>query len=126
MRDETLDHRQFVKAKSRAMLDQGKCTRGWGMTKFCYAAGRSVVSIDFPSARVGATAGLEIRVNASLLSRDASGRIVNEHCIEKVETVLFEAGNQRSRFLSSPFRERGLEVWERRHARPCLLVWSAE
>lgn len=85
-----------------------------------------MVPIHFPSPGVGATARLKIRVNASLLSRDASGRIVNEHCIEKVESVLFETRNQRSRFFSTPLWERGLEVWERRHARPRLLIGGAK
>lgn len=85
-----------------------------------------MVPIHSSSPGVGATARLEIRVNTSLLGRDASGRVVNEHCVEKVESVLFEAGDQGPRLLSIPLWKRGLEVWERCHARPRLLIWSAK
>ena len=67
--------------------------------------------------KVRAVALGEVWVLAGLLCRDTSGGVVDEECVEKVESVVVEAGDDGCDVGAVLLRERGLEVGEGRDAR---------
>ena len=57
------------------------------------------------SAGVCSAALFEVWVLASLLSGDATSRIIDEHHFKEVETAIVKAGAERRMLVSLPFRE---------------------
>jgi hypothetical protein len=60
--------------------------------------------------RVCRAAIFEVGMGAGLLSRDAAGRIVDQHHFKKVEAMIVEVGTEGFVLVAFPFREGGFEV----------------
>lgn len=60
------------------------------------------------------------------LCRNATGRVVDEHHLQKVESVIVEVLAEGLVMIASPLRKRGLEVWVAGHARPVVLAWGSQ
>lgn len=86
----------------------------------------SMKPIRLAPSRVSATPMLEIRMIASLFRRYPSGRIVDQHSVKQIQTIVIQARNERLGLRSVPFWEGGFEVGERGHARPDVVVGRAE
>ena len=63
----------------------------------------------------------EVRVQDCLLGRDATSRVVDEQCIQKIQSVVVKCRHGRSNVLLVPLGERGLVVGEGSNARPVNL-----
>lgn len=68
----------------------------------------------------------KVRVDDSLLRRDATSRVIHQKSIEEIETNLIEVCDNVRDICSIPLGERGLEVGERGDARPVLLAGCSE
>lgn len=99
--------------------------------------GELLVAIVSVGALVGAAAsrgltgtlvgvGLEVRVVAGTLGRDAAGRVIHQHHLEELEAIGVEARAQGQRLVSDPLGERALKVGVRGDTGPDILGWRAE
>ena len=96
----------------------------------CYRRLVETVSDCLVKCRTKAASGvcsaslLEVRVLASLLGGNATSWIIDEHHFKKVESMVVKVDAQGYVWVSLPFGERWLEVWEAGlvgDARPLLL-----
>lgn len=76
--------------------------------------------------RVCGTTFLEIWVHASLLSAEATRRVVHEHHLEQIKAVWVEVGAKWDVDIANPFREGGFEVGERGHTLPVVFGRCAQ
>ena len=83
---------------------------------------RSMVAIGPASTRIRRATSLKVRMHASLLCRDSTSRIVNEHGVQKVEPIVIQAVNKRSGWIARPLGERWFEVRERCYTRPIVII----
>lgn len=65
-------------------------------------------------------------MQCSLFCADATGRVIDEQTVEKIQAVVVEAINENLAVVANPLRERSLEVRERGYAGPVLFRWRAE
>lgn len=64
---------------------------------------------------------LEVRVVAGLLGRDAAGRVVDEHHLQEVETLVIKVLAEGLAVIPQPLGEGGLKVRVRCHSGPDIL-----
>ena len=60
--------------------------------------------------RIGAASKLEVRMNASLLRRNPSSRIVDKHGVQEIYPIVLKSGDQRLGEVPLPLGERALEI----------------
>ena len=61
-------------------------------------------------------------MGAGTLGRDANCRVVHQHSIEQIESILIQTRGDGFVHVARPFRKGGFEVGKGRDARPGLLV----
>ena len=81
-----------------------------------------MIAIQPASARVRRTTSFKVRVHASLLCGNTTGRVVDQHGVQKIESVVIQIIHKSSCWISGPFWEGWLEVRERCYTGPVVVI----
>lgn len=102
---------------SHSLLVIVSCTEEKDLCVFAVTRLSSCVAV----VGLGGCVVLEVGVVAGGLGRDATGRVVDKHHLQQVESVSVEVLAEGLVVIASPLRKGGFEVWVAGHARPVIL-----